>query len=402
MKTIERLLIDKLKTLMPTARFERKKDKTGGTFHVTIKDIAKTEVDSVLTEQGFTCKNSDRNHSSRYTGEYIIFDNEKVYIVVRTAKARKGGHYIIQKQTAPEKLFLKLKYTNANAMKDDIINGLDKANIPNNVSDALISLLDVADGTDVLFRNKEILNTDKSFTTSDFGEVLGAYNHLVNGAKCIEFPSASNNLNIDYVVDGVGIAHKSVNGSSRFTLDSSVASSLLALTRDCNHLKVLQSIVSRDKFGILSNASVNCPELKYWNDMLNGFSIESLQNYVDTHTFDQYIDDVYKSQTGKLGISTKQDQVRTAWKNGSIEPMLFTLLTFMARYYSENYVDKLGKIVKSVIGDNIFEYVDYDTDTNEIKVAQKPYQLYNKWKIHYHGNSINAFNNWPAPVGIEE
>ena len=401
MKTVERILIEQLKPLMPGARLERKKDNTGGNHHITIRDISPATVADVLKSQNLTAISSDRSHSSRYTGQKVQFNNVPVYIVVRTANSRKGGHFVVQKQTAPEKLNLSKTYTDARTLKADAIAGLTLAKVPQNVCDALISLLDVADGTSSEFVNTDVLDNDKSFITSDFGEVLGAYTHLVRGAGVVEFPESSNNLNIDYVVDGLGVAHKSTNGSSRFTLDASVASSLLALKTNCSHLRVLQSIVSRDRYGIMNNASDNCAELAHWKTLLGGFSTESLQQYVDTHSFDEYITEVYASQSGKLGISRKQDQVRAAWDNGSIEPMMFTFLTFMARYYSEKFVDELGTIVKSVIGDNIFEYVDYCTAEHKIKVAQKPYQSYNKWKIHYHGNSISAFNNWPAPVGVE-
>lgn len=402
MKTVERTFIEHIEALLPGARFERKKDKTGNTHHVTIRDISKQTVFEVLKAQGFNTEPSSRNHSTQYTGDSVLFQGEPVYIVVREARSRKGGHFVVQKQTAPEKLFLDTVYTSVEKLKSDTITGLEKAGIDYYVADALISLLDVADKTSTEFRNVEVLDTDKSFITSDFGEVLGAYLHLVNGATQVEFPTSSNNLNIDYTVDGTGYAHKSINGSSRFTLDASVANSLLELTYDCPHLKVLQSIVSRDKFGILTNAVANCPELEYWYNQLGGFTNQSLQDYVDTHSFDDYIKDVYQSQEGTLGIASKPDQVRKAWEQGSIEPMLFTFLTFMARYYSERFTTQLGNIVRSVIGDNIFEYVDYNTVNNSISVVQKPYQSYTQWRIHYHGNSLKAFNNWPAPVGIDD
>jgi hypothetical protein len=402
MKTLEKTFIEQIEPLLPGARLERKKDKTGNTYHVTVRDVSKTMVLEVLKQQGFTALPSSRNHSTQYTGDFINFNGESVYVVVREARSRKGGHFVVQKQTAPEKLFLQTSYTSASQLKADVVAGLQQAGIDLYVADALISLLDVADQTSNNFRNIDVLDTDKSFITSDFGEVLGAYLHLVKGAKQVVFPTSSNNLNIDYTVDGIGYAHKSVKGSSRFTLDATVANSLLKLTYNCPHLKVLQSIVGRDKFSILNNAVPNCKELAHWYNLLGQFSEESLQEYVNTHSFEQYIEEVYNSQHGKLGIASKTDQVKQIWNQGSIEPMLFTFLTFMARYYSERFTTELGKIVRSVIGDNIFEYVDYNTINNEITVVQKPYQSYTQWRIHYHGNSLKAFNNWPAPVGIND
>jgi hypothetical protein len=83
--------------------------------------------------------------------------------------------------------------------------------------------------------------------------------------------------------------------------------------------------------------------------------------------------------------------------------LLFTLCTFVDRYYSEKNVDKLSNLVVQLFNtSNIeFEYFDYDVSANTISINILPITQYKVWKINYWGNAASALNNWPAVKGIE-
>ena len=399
--TIETQFINEYANKFLGARLERKSDKNGNSHHVTFRDVLDEDIIlDKLKDLGFiNISPSDRMHSGVYTnGKKITYNGNNLYFVVRNGKSRKGNHTIVQKQTAPEKFKLGgTKWDKASKLKQHIINNFPV--IEDRARDALLSLLNVLDVSATEFVNTDILENDKSYITSDFGEIIGAYCHLLKGAV-VEFPLSSNETNIDYFVNGVGIAHKSINGSSRVVL-ADAKDQINNLDINTGAYRVLNAIANRDKFGIFSNATG--PVMSYWKNKLGEFSEKSFNLYINSHTYNQFISDVKASQPSKkgkkLGIPSKAIEAEQLWNEGSHHPLMFTLLTLTARCYSESDTQRIGDVICALDEDNIFDYVDYDVISNTVTLDRK--QGYTRWKLRYHGNYASAFNNWPAAEGIE-
>jgi len=399
--SIERQFINEYANKFPNIRLERLSDKNSKTHHITFRDVLNEyTILETLKDLGFkSILPSDRLHSSKYlNGKKITYKGKSLYFVVRNGKSRKGNHTIVQKQTAPEKFKLGgTKWDKASKLKQHIINNFPV--IEDQARDALLSLLNVLDGSATKFVNTGILENDKSYITSDFGEIIGAYYHLLNGAV-VEFPLSSNETNIDYYVNGVGIAHKSINGSSRVVLADN-KDKINNLDINTGAYRVLKAIANRDKFGIFSNATG--PVMSYWRNKLTEFSEKSFNLYINSHTYNQFISDVKASQASKkgkkLGIPNKAIEAEQLWNEGSHHPLMFTLLTLTARCYSETDTQRIGDVICALDEDIIFDYVDYDVISNTVTLERK--QGYTRWKLRYHGNYASAFNNWPAAEGIE-
>tara|TARA_R110000868_G_scaffold210457_1_gene460508 strand:+ start:786 stop:1988 length:1203 start_codon:yes stop_codon:yes gene_type:complete len=394
----ERELINLLKSNIP-GRYQRVLDKDKQNYHVTVRDASSYNVYKFLIDAGYTLNESNRIHSSAYTGKNLIFNNEEVYIVVRD-KNSNGVHYMKRKDVTPDRIGLGNKtFTDAKQMRDTVLAGLTNCTTNENTI-ALMSILDVVD-TDGEFQNTHVLIADKSRITSDFGEVVSAYVRVKKGQE-VFFPKESNYPGIDFFADGVGVSAKGDKGSSRLsTIDYVDAISKLG---DTNEAQVLKHLSNRRIYEMIDTAADNCAELNFWKNKLNGITADSMLSYISNCTYDDYIEDLKSSQNSAvIGLPKKEAQCRTYWTNKDINPLLFTLCTFVDRYYSEKNVDKLSDLVVQLFNtSNIeFEYFDYDVSANNVNINILPITQYKVWKINYWGNAASALNNWPAVKGIE-
>ena len=397
-KNSERELINLLKENI-TGRYERTLDKDKQHHHVTVRDADSTEVYNFLSNAGYTLDESTRVHSSAYTGKKLIFNNDEVYIVVRD-KNSNGVHYMKRKEVTPDRIGLGNKtFTNAEQMRSAVEDGLTNCTTAENTI-ALMSILDVADNIGS-FQNTHILTADKSRITSDFGEVVSAYIRVKNG-QTVFFPKESNYPGIDFFADGVGVSAKGDKGSSRLsTIDYADSIANLGNT---NEALVLKHLSNRRIYEMIDTAANDCAELKFWKDKLCGITAESVMSYISNHTYDEYVTDLKDSQNGAvIGLPKKETQCRVYWGNKDVNPLLFTLCTFVDRYYSEQNVDKLSNLVVQLFNTSKieFEYFDYNITTNNISVNILPITQYKVWKINYWGNAASALNNWPAVKGME-
>ena len=397
-KDSERKLINLLKINIP-GRYQRTLDKDKQNHHVTIRDADSLSVYDFLINAGYILTESTRKHSSAYTGKCLTFDNNEIYIVVRD-KNSNGVHYMKRKDVTPDRIGLGNKtFTDANQMRNAVQAGLKNCTTLENTV-ALMSILNVVDDGKT-FENTHVLTADKSRITSDFGEVVSAYVRVKNGQE-VFFPKESNYPGIDFFADGVGVSAKGDKGSSRLsTIDYVDAISKLGNT---NEAQVLQHLSNRQIYQMIDIAADNCAELKFWKTKLGSITSDTMIAYISNYTYDDYVADVKESQNGAvIGLPKKETQCRTYWANKDINPLLFTLCTFVDRYYSEKNVDKLSNLVVQLFNtSNIeFEYFDYDVSANTISINILPITQYKVWKINYWGNAASALNNWPAVKGIE-
>ena len=394
----ERELINLLKNNI-SGRYQRVLDKDKQNHHVTVRDASSEEVYGFLSNAGYTLVESTRTHSSAYKGKKLTFNNQEVHIVVRD-KNSNGVHYMKRKDVTPDRIGLGNKtFTDASQMRIAVQTGLSNCTTEENTI-ALMSILDVVDAGGK-FENTHVLTADKSRITSDFGEVVSAYVRVKNGQE-VFFPKESNYPGIDFFADGVGVSAKGDKGSSRLSTIDYVDA--IAKLGNSNEAQVLKHLSNRRIYEMIDTAANNCAELNFWKTKLGNITAESVLDYVSNYTYDNYISDVKQSQNGAvIGLPKKEEQCRTYWANKDINPLLFTLCTFVDRYYSEQNVDKLSNLVVQLFNtSNIeFEYFDYDVNENTISINILPITQYKVWKINYWGNAASALNNWPAVKGME-
>jgi len=387
------------KELFPQARIQRIKDKDKQNHHITLRDISREEVYSTLETMGLEVFPSSRTHSTAYTGNKVLYENSEVYFVVRDRNTN-AKHYMRRKEVTPDAIGLGGQtFTDPNTLKQATLQGLLGCTTKENTQ-ALMSILNKIDGSGE-FELKEILSTDKSRITSDFGEVASAYARTLKG-QTVEFPARSNFEGVDFFADGVGVSAKGDKGSSRLSVVD--FKDAVATLDNSNASRVLTELSDRNIYDVLEIASEVCEQLTYWKDKVGNFSKESLIKYTEQNTYDNYLEDIKQCQDGEvLGIPKKEPQCRTCWLENDHNPLLFTLLTILDRYYSEQNLKEISdNVVKLFINTNIeFEYFDYNVDTETIDINILPISQYKIWKINYWGNAGNALNNWPAVKGVE-
>lgn len=396
----ERQLINYLReNVCPTARFERSQDKDKQNHHVTVRDVDSATVYGTLAAKGFKLIDSNRPHSSAYVGKKLIHNGNEVYLVVRD-KNSNGVHYMKRKDVTPDRIGLGGKtFDNAEVMRVEILNGLTNCTTAENTT-ALMSILNVVDGIGK-FENTHVLAADKSRITSDFGEVVSAYIRVKNGQK-IYFPKESNYPGVDFFADEVGVSAKGDKGSSRLsTIDYA---DLIETLDNSNAAKVLKNLCARKIFDVLDVAADACNEMRFFKNKLGNITQESMLEYISKSSYDDYVKDIMDAQGGGIiGLPKKETECRNYWSQGDINPLLFTLCTFLHRFYSQQNIDKISELVVQLFTDtNIeFEYFDYDIDAESISINILPISQYKVWEINYWGNAASALNNWPAVKGLE-
>jgi hypothetical protein len=396
----ERQLINYLReNICPQGRFERSQDKDKRNYHVTVKDADSDTVYESLIAKGYQLTDSDRHHSSAYVGKKLIFNGNEVYLVVRD-KNSNGTHYMKRKEVTPDRIGLGGKtFDNALQMREEIYNGLSSCTSVDNTV-ALMSILDVVDGLGK-FKNTHILSADKSRITSDFGEVVSAYIRVTKGQK-VFFPKESNHPSVDFFADGVGVSAKGDKGSSRLSIID-YADSIQTLGNS-NVAQVLKYLCDRKIYDVLNVAADACDELQFFKNKLRTITMESMKKYVNDVNYDTYVKDIITAQKGGIiGLPKKETECRNYWSKGDVNPLLFTLCTFLHRFYSQQNIDKLSELVVKLFTDtNIeFEYFDYDINAESISIDILPISQYKVWEINYWGNAASALNNWPAVKGLQ-
>ena len=315
---------------------------------------------------------------------------------------------VTQKDLAPNKLGIENKlYTDAAVFKADILQGLVTSGASQAVATACTNIINaIENGVNITITDALLNPMDKSKITSDFGEVALAFSRMFNQGGSVFFPAASNHSDFDFYHNQIPISAKGNKGSSRYLIggNKEIANHINELG-DSNIEQMFKSWYKRDMYSVFTYAAPNCPEILWWGNKLNGFTADSILQYTLTHTWDQFVSDIKKSQNNAtLGIPS-ENKNRATYEAGDSNPLLFALLTIWARYYNTHNSNEFNQIVCAMLKDSqskiVFEFFNYDSNTGEILITNQKITKYSVWGIRYHGNATSSLNNYPALEGLK-
>ena len=314
---------------------------------------------------------------------------------------------VIQKILAPNNLKIENKvYSDSAILKQDIIAGLNSCGANAETVVSCINILDaIENDTNITLTNTLCNSTDKSKITSDFGEVALAFNRLVKQGGTILFPAASNHSDFDFYHNDIPISAKGDKGSSRYLIGgNNEISNHIDKLGDSNIERMFKAWHKRDEFALFEHAAPDCLEINWWKQKLQGFTKKNILAYITTHTWDEYVSDIQASQNGnRLGIPKPKN--KSTYEQGNENPLLFTLFTIWARYYTSHnetsFTNLARKMLKKSNSKIIFEFFNYANSTGKILISSQVITTYDTWVIRYHSNASESKNNWPAIEGLK-
>jgi hypothetical protein len=347
-------------------------------------------------------------------GDYPVTDaarfRDGIFKVLYTSgdvimKVSPGG--VVQKNLAPNNLGIENKiYSDSTILRQDIIAGLHRSGVASDTVISCINILDaVEQDTPITLTTTLLDSKDKSKITSDFGEVVLAFRRLVKEGGTILFPAASNQSDFDFYHNDIPISAKGDKGSCRYLIGGNKEiSSHIDKLGDSNIERMFKAWHNRDEFGVFEHAAPDCPEINWWKQKLQGFTKGNILTYTTTHTWDEYVSDIQASQNGnRLGIPKPKN--KSKYEQGDDNPLLFTLFTIWARYYTSHnkasFTNLARKMLKKSDSKIIFEFFNYDNSTGKVLISSQVITTYNTWDIRYHSNAANSKNNWPAIEGLK-
>lgn len=339
--------------------------------------------------------------SKSYTvGGYIRWDNKKVGVLYGVAKE---GHSE-RKRWTPGALGLNgLVTKDIKTFRANIISGLK--NINEVEIELFLSLLDnIQKKTPII--ETTFLSTNKSKITSDFGEVLAAYEDVVNGHE-IKFTNKSNQKVVDYYVflnnKWKEVSVKNPKGGGKVNVSDYV--DFIDVSDEKNMAaQILHSIGSHNRDKLFELCVLSCPQVTQVAKIIGGISKAARTRYVKTHKYDQFYDQIksdplFVVNATPIGIPKEQEwklnelTPRFAWEKGSLEPLDFTLNTLISRFWGETNIDKISEILTKILTKPKFKVVDIG---QHVVISEIEFADINKWKTVYWSRATKAWHNWIA------
>lgn len=301
-----------------------------------------------------------------------------------------GG--IRRKKLSPNNLNLDSSYVSAQKFYQDISKSLENES----EKKLLISMLDnIKDklpivGLDII--KKEHIGR----ITSDFGEVLVAFNELIN-KKHWRFSEKKNSKVIDGYSDGKPVSVKNEKGGGKVNLvnykdliDQSTLTGkfLFALA---NHKK-------EDAIKIGVNLDSELQKL------IPDPSEEGLKKLINKISYDDFYAQISSNKYFKgLGIPKPQDNQRAKelWNQKDLNPIYFTILTLICRLWGES---KQGiREISSVVRQFLIKpkFVKVEIQGLNISITEKKFNAVKDWKMEYHSRSTAAWHNYPGVEPLE-
>lgn len=340
-------------------------------------------------------------------GGYIKWQNQRVGVLYGVAPEGKSEN----KRWSPESLGLGGFITdNIKDFRTKIIKGLNT--IGETEIDLFISLLDgVEFGTPV--KETVFLKTNKSKITKDFGEVLAAYEDVLQGFE-IKFSDKSNQKVFDYYRrlpngEWIGVSVKNPKGGGKVNLSDFV--DLIDLSTNDIHAKILHAIGSHNRDLFFELTSTVCPQVEKVKNIIGGLTKKERTEYVKTHTYDEFYkhiknDPLFVLKKETLGIPN--DQIwkpneltpQSLWNKGSLDPLDFTLNTLIDRFWGGSNVEGISKVVTKFLHKPKFKVVDISNES--VILNEKEFKDINRWKTVYWSRATMAWHNWMAVEPVKE
>jgi hypothetical protein len=323
-------------------------------------------------------------------GVTILWNN--IYIGALVAIADEG--YTERKSFTPDSLGLTGKEFSSMAnFKTNIITGIRRIEHNTDISNCLISMLDNVDGTNnakVLDCN--FLSNNLNKITSDYGEVLAAYNSVVNG-KTIKFPTTSNNAVADYYENNIPVSAKGRKAGGKVNLAN--YKEFIPETSDIGQF--LLSLANHDRNKFFEYGAKLCKEAKIIAGWAGGTTVLDVEKYVVSTTYDEFYTKIANMEEfNGLGIplESKDSRPKELWQKGDTNPFYFTLNTIIHRLWGVKHIPEITDLVSKFLSGSKFIHVDI-VDFNII-FTETLFENVSNWSTEYHSRSTKAWHNWMA------
>lgn len=338
------------------------------------------------------------------TGGYITWNDQKVGVLYGIAQQGNSE----RKRWSPESLGLSGYETkDLKDFKTKILNGLTSIN--EKETPLFISILDSIEfGTSI--PDSKFLETNKSKITSDFGEVLAAYDDVAKGFK-IKFSNKSNQKVFDYSVlvknKWIDLSVKNPKGGGKVNLSD--YANLIDLTD--THSKILHALGTHNRDDFFTLSATVCPQVKKVSDIVGGLTKKDRIAYVNTHTYDEFYEQIKNDQLfviKKQPLGVPDDQgwkpneltPRALWAKGSLDPIDFTLNTFINRFWGHTYSKEISNVVTKFLNKAKFKIVDICDGSVYIK--ERKFSDVKQWETVYWSRATKAWHNWMAVEPTKE
>jgi len=411
-KTVETQFIDWLILANPTLNKEKISRKGPGENRTHVRFSTgcgiTSEKEFLNLFENLSYREMPANEFSKsYTvGGYINWNNHELGVLYGIAKE---GHSE-RKRWSPESLGLNgFSTKDVNIFRKKILDGLTKINEPE--LELFVSLLDNIEHKSPVPQTK-FLKTNKSKITSDFGEILAAYDDVSNGLE-IRFSDKSNQKVIDYYVcidqTWKEVSVKNPKGGGKVNLSDYV--DLIDTSNNNIHAKILYAIGSHNRDELFKLTANVCPQVMKIAKIIGGTDKESKTRYVSTHTYDDFYnqiknDSLFVLKKETLGVPSDQDwkpnelTPRSLWSKGSLDPLDFTINTLINRFWGYENIDEISKVVTKFLNKPKFKVVDISTQ--DVTITETEFKDVNKWKTVYWSRATKAWHNWMAVEPVKE
>lgn len=315
-------------------------------------------------------------------GLFVDFNGNKVGLQFNVQKEGR----IRRKGLTPDSLGLAGKtFTNPS----DLLNNVKQSIAGQEFENVLLSMLDSVKSSNPVVGIGAIQSQDICRITSDFGEILAAYESLLKGNE-IFFPTSSNEPIADYYENGQAVSAKGRKTGGKVNL--SHWKDLIDQTTVTG--KFLYALADHNRNNFFRYATELCPEIKKIADMVGGTSVDAVKDYIRNTSYDEFYNYIKTAESHRgLGLPD-EGRPRDLWNQGSTDPFYFTINTLVNRLWGHSAVDEITTVVKSFLQKPKFiavDIVDNKIITNEIEFSSVK-----QWRTVYWSRATKAWHNWMA------
>lgn len=316
-------------------------------------------------------------------GLKVDFQGEKVGVQFNVPK--EGN--MSRKQFTPDALGLNgLTFTDKVTFRNAVLQGINDSEF----FDFLVSMLDNVENGNPIIGLENIRKADVNRITSDYGEVVCAYDYVLKG-HTVFFPKGSNHKIADFYVDGKGVSAKGRGTGGKVNLSAFVE----FIDTDTTTGKFLYSVATHNRNDFVKYAAELCPEVKAITDWANGTDRDTLSKFVASTSYDEFYDYIQNTASHNgLGMPDAGGRPKSLWIQGSLEPIDFTINTLVSRLWGERAVDEISEVVTKFLNEPTF--IVLDIVNNKCIIKETKFSDINTWKTVYWSRATKAWHNWMA------
>ncbi|NBO29551.1 MAG: hypothetical protein EBV10_09980 [Synechococcaceae bacterium WB6_1A_059] len=321
----------------------------------------------------------------RGQGFDIIWKKNKIGVLFGLSKTG-----VERKKYTPQNLKLNgLTFSDPSIFRNAIIKGLDSVEDNTVLYESLVSMLDNLE-TSLPIKTSKFLDQNLNKITSDFGEILSAYQSCLSG-NIIFFPKKSNNNIADYYENEIPISAKGRLSGGKVNLSEYKD----FIDRENSIGKFFYAIATHNKNDFFKFAVEFSKEAKKLSDWVGGTTESDIQNYISKTSYDDFYNLISK-EFKNIGVplKSKDQRPRKLWEEGDTNPFYFTLNTVIHRFWGTNATIEITKIVSKFL--NKPKFVHVNIDKGNVTTEEINFNDIKEWQTIYWSRATKAWHNWMA------